>query len=132
MQPSKTTITGLFNSPYQYQIPIFQRGYVWTLEKQVVPLWADIQERVDARLERDAAQQSVGAGVLKPLQKHFLGSLVMTPGGAVGERGITSECLPSRRPVLQESRDLWSGPRAPGGLHFGASKSRPCESARAA
>lgn len=79
MQPSKTTITGLFNSPYQYQIPIFQRGYVWTLEKQVVPLWADIQERVDARLERDAAQQSVGAGVLKPLQKHFLGSLVMTP-----------------------------------------------------
>jgi uncharacterized protein with ParB-like and HNH nuclease domain len=37
MQPSKTTVTGLFNSPYQYQIPIFQRGYVWTLEKQVVP-----------------------------------------------------------------------------------------------
>lgn len=78
MQPSKTTITGLFNSPYQYQIPIFQRGYVWTLEKQVVPLWADIQEHVDARLERDSAQQTVGPGVLKPLQKHFLGSLVMT------------------------------------------------------
>lgn len=35
MQPSKTTVTGLFNSPHQYQIPIFQRGYVWTLEKQV-------------------------------------------------------------------------------------------------
>lgn len=79
MQPSKTTVTGLFNSPYQYQIPIFQRGYVWTLEKQVVPLWADIQDRADARLERDAAQQSVGAGALKPLQKHFLGSLVLTP-----------------------------------------------------
>jgi len=79
MQPSKTTITGLFNSPYQYQIPIFQRGYVWTLEKQVVPLWADIQDRADARLERDQAQQSVGAAALKPLQKHFLGSLVLTP-----------------------------------------------------
>lgn len=79
MQPSKTTVTGLFNSPYQYQIPIFQRGYVWTLEKQVVPLWADIQDRADARLERDAAQHSVGAGALKPLQKHFLGSLVLTP-----------------------------------------------------
>ncbi|TAN08279.1 MAG: DUF262 domain-containing protein [Rhodanobacteraceae bacterium] len=79
MQPSKTTVTGLFNSPYQYQIPIFQRGYVWTLEKQVVPLWADIQDRADARLERDAAQQSVAAGTLKPLQKHFLGSLVLTP-----------------------------------------------------
>jgi hypothetical protein len=79
MQPSKTTVTGLFNSPYQYQIPIFQRGYVWTLEKQVVPLWTDIQDRADARLERDVAQQSVGAGALKPLQKHFLGSLVLTP-----------------------------------------------------
>lgn len=79
MQPSKTTITGLFNSPYQYQIPILQRGYVWTLEKQVVPLWADIQERIDARLERDAAKQSVGVDVLKPLQKHFLGSLLLTP-----------------------------------------------------
>ncbi|MEY2150357.1 DUF262 domain-containing protein [Rhodanobacter sp. 115] len=79
MQPSKTTVTGLFNSPYQYQIPIFQRGYVWTLEKQVVPLWADIQDRADARLERDQAQQSVGAAALKPLQKHFLGSLVLTP-----------------------------------------------------
>lgn len=79
MQPSKTTVTGLFNSPYQYQIPIFQRGYVWTLEKQVVPLWADIQGHADARMERDLAQQSVGAGVLKPLQKHFLGSLVLTP-----------------------------------------------------
>lgn len=79
MQPSKTTVTGLFNSPYQYQIPIFQRGYVWTLEKQVVPLWADIQDRADARLERDAVQQSVGVGALKPLQKHFLGSLVLTP-----------------------------------------------------
>ncbi|WP_291551662.1 DUF262 domain-containing protein [Comamonas sp. SCN 65-56] len=79
MQPNKTTVTGLFNAPYQYQIPIFQRGYVWTLEKQVVPLWVDIQNRADARLERDAAQQSVSAGALKPLQKHFLGSLVLTP-----------------------------------------------------
>lgn len=79
MQPSKTTVTGLFNSPYQYQIPIFQRGYVWTLEKQVVPLWADIQDRANARLEHDAAQQSVAAGALKPLQKHFLGSLVLSP-----------------------------------------------------
>lgn len=33
MQPSKTTVTGLFSTPHQYQIPIFQRGYVWTLEK---------------------------------------------------------------------------------------------------
>ena len=52
MQSSKTTVTGLFSTPHQYQIPIFQRGYVWTLEKQVGPLWTDIQDRADAVLEQ--------------------------------------------------------------------------------
>ncbi len=78
MQPSRTTVIGLFNAPFQYQIPIFQRGYVWTLEKQVAPLWLDIQNQADALLER---QQLAPAAVaaMKPLPKHFLGSIVMTP-----------------------------------------------------
>lgn len=79
MQPSKTTVTGLFNSPHQYQIPIFQRGYVWTLEKQVGPLWVDIQDRADAILEQQSLSATGTVAGLKPLQKHFLGSIVMTP-----------------------------------------------------
>ena len=79
MQPNKTTVTGLFSTPHQYQIPIFQRGYVWTLEKQVGPLWADIQDRADALLEQQALAMQGSAAVMKPLQKHFLGSIVMTP-----------------------------------------------------
>lgn len=79
MQPSKTTVTGLFSTPHQYQIPIFQRGYVWTLEKQVGPLWADIQDRADAVLEQQALATQGAAAAMKPLQKHFLGSIVMTP-----------------------------------------------------
>ncbi len=79
MQPSKTTVTGLFNSPHQYQIPIFQRGYVWKLEKQVGPLWSDIQDRADAVLEQQSLSSTGTAAGLKPLQKHFLGSIVMTP-----------------------------------------------------
>ncbi len=79
MQPNKTTVTGLFSTPHQYQIPIFQRGYVWNLEKQVGPLWADIQDRADALLERQAAAAQGASGSMKPLQKHFLGSIVMTP-----------------------------------------------------
>ena len=78
MQPSKTTVIGLFNAPFQYQIPIFQRGYVWTLEKQVVPLWLDIQSQADALLERQHMVPAAGLA-LKPLPKHFLGSIVMTP-----------------------------------------------------
>lgn len=79
MQPKKTTVTGLFDSPYQYQVPIFQRGYVWTLEKQVAPLWADVQNRADAVLERQHLMTGRAGHELKPLQKHFLGSIVMTP-----------------------------------------------------
>lgn len=79
MQPNKATVTELFSSQCQYQIPIFQRGYVWTLEKQVGPLWADIQDRAEAVLERKNLADQVQAGSLKPLQKHFLGSIIMTP-----------------------------------------------------
>ena len=79
MQPNKTTVTGLFSTPHQYQIPIFQRGYVWTLEKQVGPLWADIQDRADAVLEQQSLTSTGTTVALRPLQKHFLGSIVMTP-----------------------------------------------------
>lgn len=79
MRPNKTTVTGLFSTPHQYQIPIFQRGYVWTLEKQVGPLWSDIQDRANALLEQKALAAHGNAAAVKPLQKHFLGSIVMTP-----------------------------------------------------
>ena len=45
MQSGKSSITQLFGAPVQYVIPVFQRGYVWTLAKQVGPLWADIEDR---------------------------------------------------------------------------------------
>lgn len=79
MTPNKVPVTHLFNSPYQYQVPVFQRGYVWSLAKQVAPLWADIQDRAHALQEYFVNAQEVGAQQLKPLQKHFLGSIVLTP-----------------------------------------------------
>ena len=79
MQPKKAPVTHLFNAPYQYQIPVFQRGYVWTLEKQLVPLWADIVDRAVALEDRMRLVQIAGSAPLKPLQKHFLGSIVMSP-----------------------------------------------------
>ncbi len=79
MQPGKASITQLFSSPTQYLIPVFQRGYVWTLEKQVAPLWADLEDRALRLAEHKVQAQQVGVQPLKPLQKHFLGSLVLTP-----------------------------------------------------
>jgi hypothetical protein len=79
MQPGKTSVTSLFGAQAQYVIPVFQRGYVWTLEKQVVPLWADLEDRAIKLIERAEMADQVGTHSLKPLQKHFLGSLVLTP-----------------------------------------------------
>jgi len=79
MQPNKTSITLLFNAPIQYVIPVFQRGYVWTLEKQVAPLWNDLSDRANALLDRQPLQNTPAAQHFGPLRKHFLGSLVLTP-----------------------------------------------------
>lgn len=79
MQPDKTSAIRLFSSPLQYVIPVFQRGYVWTLEKQVAPLWVDIEERAAAWLDRQDLLKAPGAAQLGPLRKHFLGSVVLTP-----------------------------------------------------
>ena len=79
MHPDLATVTALFNMPRQYAIPIFQRGYVWTLEKQVAPLWFDILDRAFAYQNRmtlvaDGAEENE----LKPLPQHFLGSVVIS------------------------------------------------------
>src|ERR1700730_17278862 len=75
MLPYKTSAAGLFSQPVQYMIPVFQRGYVWTLETQVAPLWTDITDRVDALIAHKEAQES---GLrLEKMQSHFLGSVVL-------------------------------------------------------
>lgn len=79
MQPGKTSITLLFNAPTQYVIPVFQRGYVWTIEKQVAPLWSDLADRADDLIKRQEVQNSPAGHLLGTPRKHFLGSLVLTP-----------------------------------------------------
>jgi hypothetical protein len=79
MQPQKVPVTQLFSAPYQYQIPVFQRGYVWTLEKQVISLWADVADRANALLDRRALPFGTGTNALRPIAKHFLGSIVLAP-----------------------------------------------------
>ncbi len=82
MEPSKLSIAGLFEPDEQYLIPLFQRGYVWTIEKQIEPLWADIIDRVEALAKYNAAKAAHGSEMLKPLRKHFLGAVVL--GASVG------------------------------------------------
>ena len=61
----------LFDSAVQYEIPVFQRPYVWSEEDQWSPLWRDVQ--------RIAEKLIVAAGssdALDAVGVHFLGAIV--------------------------------------------------------
>ena len=43
MQTNVRTPLDIFNQPQRLMVPLFQRPYVWSLEKQWEPLWKDLQ-----------------------------------------------------------------------------------------
>ncbi len=66
MDTNLVTPQKLFEQQIQYEVPSFQRRYVWKEEEQWEPLWNDIQELVIQRIE---AKEEI-----KP---HFLGTVVL-------------------------------------------------------
>ena len=58
----------IFNMPQRLLVPLFQRPYVWSREKQWEPLWRDV-ERVANRLLTNQATAMQ--------QPHFLGAVVL-------------------------------------------------------
>lgn len=72
MKADALTPRDLFDGKVQYEIPSFQRPYVWTEEDQWAPLWSDIKRialKLIAAGEDSEALDSVGA--------HFLGAVVV-------------------------------------------------------
>lgn len=65
MQANPRNLIGLFEQTLRYVVPIFQRHYVWQEEKQWVPLWEDILEKLTQRM-RDQRTSS-----------HFLGAVIL-------------------------------------------------------
>lgn len=80
MEANKRNITSVFGQPIQFMVPLFQRPYVWTEEKQWLPLWENIQSLADRQL--------TGADV----RPHFLGAVVLDqlrmPTGSVETRQV--------------------------------------------
>lgn len=70
MIPAKSGVFGLFDVPKQYVIPLYQRRYVWTKDKQWEPLWQDISRCAEDALVHPAADPKI----VKP---HFLGAVVL-------------------------------------------------------
>jgi len=70
----------LFHAVVQYEIPAFQRRYVWKLEEQWEPLWNDVEDLTRSVMEDGGPQ------------KHFMGAVVHqqmpVPSGMVGRRTV--------------------------------------------
>ncbi|MDE2978619.1 MAG: DUF262 domain-containing protein [Acidobacteriota bacterium] len=73
MEVSKVTPSKLFRKTVRYEVPAFQRRYVWEQEKQWEPLWEDVSEK--AELVLAAAQQSSDSDESE--NPHFLGAIVL-------------------------------------------------------
>ena len=78
-RPKRVTVNVLnpaemFRNPVRYQIPQFQRRYIWNQEKHWQPLWADAQRTAELCLTDDQAAP------------HFLGAVVLQhQKGATGQ-----------------------------------------------
>ena len=69
MDANIQTLHGLFAHPISYRIPVFQRPYAWTKDKQWEPLWSDAK--------RIAEKLCEAVSVEKKIPPHFMGAIVL-------------------------------------------------------
>lgn len=74
MQPFTYTIYDLFHIRRRHIVPLFQRPYVWTREKQWEPLWDDISIQADEIITEQTERS------------HFMGAAVITRVKTMGRQ----------------------------------------------
>jgi hypothetical protein len=68
MEANARNLEKIFESAIQYQIPLFQRPYVWDIEKGWAELWEDIEDLLYKQLTRGHVHPHfMGAAVLEQL-----------------------------------------------------------------
>ena len=68
MKADTVDLASIFGKPVHYVVPLYQRPYVWTREKQWEHLWDDIREVADRQLDDTPGNDSI---------PHFLGAVVL-------------------------------------------------------
>lgn len=71
LKAEAVTPRDLFDSKVQYEIPAFQRPYVWSEEDQWAPLWNDVCRVAESVLEAESTEDD------RRLTPHFLGAVVI-------------------------------------------------------
>ncbi|AFZ67408.1 DUF262 domain-containing protein [Deinococcus peraridilitoris] len=81
MRPDKQGLYELFERQERYTVPLYQRRYVWSQDRQWEPLWSDIRSRAEAVIE---------GGRIRP---HFLGAIVLSPVRTFGRELHAKEVI---------------------------------------
>ena len=88
MQVDNLNLQKLFNNIERYEIPGFQRQYVWSQEDQWGPLWEDVQNKAEDFLEAPCDEHTA----------HFLGAVVLQ------QQSVPTSQLPTRVVVDGQQR----------------------------
>ncbi len=70
MKPTTVTVFDLFQSERRNIVPLFQRPYVWSKDKQWQPLWDDVTALANQVLSQPQEEHA-------QLHKHFIGAVVL-------------------------------------------------------
>ena len=83
MRALTVDLAATFGRAVRYTVPLYQRPYVWSRERQWEPLWADV---------RDVAERQLDGTPDNDLIPHFLGAIVLEPpltdGGLIQVRTV--------------------------------------------
>ena len=79
----------LFTPHRRYEVPLFQRRYVWEQEKQWEPLWEDVRNTAECVLKDDQFMTS-----------HFLGAVVLQPSRTQTWRLSTSSVVDGQQRLI--------------------------------
>ena len=82
MQAHTRSIFALFDGKRRYVIPLFQRQYVWTKDRQWHPLWEDIRAKADEVLDQRPDRPP-----------HFLGAIVINQLWTSGDQVPAHEVI---------------------------------------
>ena len=83
MKVDNLTLQTLFGKQTRYEIPAFQRPYIWTQTRQLEPLWDDVRNTAERYLEG-----LQGISVLSSVSNHFLGAVVLQQQSTMTADGL--------------------------------------------
>src|SRR5437870_1629370 len=97
MKSNVQTVLDIFEPKRRYVVPMFQRQYVWTQDRQWAPLWDDIERKAIERQRWNEKLNTADSAEKRQLKantpaEHFLGAIVLdlqpTYGNEVGAKLI--------------------------------------------